>query len=92
MSSNPEGELHLQSICLNEATEALCTFTTKESEHHYAAQLSETGGIRSVVIPEALEEFLRPFCSIQPGLVKKLVSETWRLAVENQPFTPLRLA
>jgi hypothetical protein len=93
VSSNLKSELYLKSInFLTEATRVQYEFMTEGGEHCYTAELSDIRGIRSVVMPEELEEFLRPFCSIQPDLVKKLVAETWRLASQDQTFIPLRLA
>jgi hypothetical protein len=92
VSSNPNPELHLQSVRLYPgSTQVQYTFITQDKEHCYSAQLSDTSGIRSVVISDALDEFLKPYLSMNPHLVKKLVAETWRLAAEKQPFTPVRL-
>jgi hypothetical protein len=92
VSSNPNPELHLQSVRFYPgSTQVQYTFIIQNKEHCYSAQLGDTSGIRSVVIPEALEEFLKPYLSIDPSLVKRLVAETWRLAAEKQPFIPLRL-
>jgi hypothetical protein len=90
--SNPDSELYLQSVRVNSgSTQVRYTFTTKGSEYCYLAEMSDVRGIRSIVIPEDLETFLNPYLAVDPHLIKKLVAETWRLASDKQPFTPLRL-
>ncbi len=43
------------------------------------ARVLDVGGIRSVVMSDELEYFLRPFCQADSGVVKRLVRETFRV-------------
>lgn len=47
------------------------------------ARILDVGGIRSLVMSDELESFLRPFCHADPGVVKRLVTETFR-AVDGE--------
>lgn len=43
------------------------------------ASVSDTSGIRSLVMSDKLEQFLRPCCTDDPGIVKRLVRTTFRV-------------
>lgn len=47
------------------------------------ARIYDAAGIRSVVMSDDLEYFLRPFCQADPEVVKRLARETFR-AVDGE--------
>jgi hypothetical protein len=47
------------------------------SEVEFVGQASNFGGIRAIRMSESLESFLRAYCAEDPGVVKRLVANTW---------------
>ncbi|WP_206412546.1 hypothetical protein [Lysobacter enzymogenes] len=84
MSSNKSYSLFLNSIRYNTENQSVVYSAIVDGkEIALSGRVSGVAGIRSVVMSDELEKFLRPFCANDPGIVKRLVNATWR-AVDGE--------
>lgn len=52
---------------------------------------SDVADIRSVIMSDELESFLRSFCANDPGVVKRLVRATWRVVDGESLAYPIQI-
>lgn len=80
MSSNQSHSLTIESIAYDRQNNHVrYQLPADDGCFCFDGMLSETHGIRSIVISDSFEFFLRPFLAENPNVMKEIVRITWAL-------------
>lgn len=92
MSSSQSHNLVLSSISYDANSRNVVYSAIVDGEEiALSGGISDVAGIRSVVMSDELESFLRPFCANDPGVVKRFVRATWRVVDGESLGYPIQI-
>ncbi len=90
-SQNRSLDLVLNSITYTESESVVYRASVDGAEIEFRAAVSDIAGIRSVVMSDDFESFLRPFCRADPAIVKRLIKLTWAVIEGDSPVYPVHV-